>query len=101
MTDRPVLLEDEPYTTKDATLDDNEAMHKAMEMKQASNRYEHLDSLKVDDSQLVGKLTYDQLTLYEKKSVLVSLTPALIAFELELIPSFLFRDRLIESSIRW
>lgn len=72
MTDRPVLLEDEPYLTKDANYDENDNMKKAMEMKQTSNRYDHLESLKVDDSQLVGKLTYDQLTLYEKKSVLIN-----------------------------
>ncbi|GAA5872979.1 hypothetical protein JCM16303_006899 [Sporobolomyces ruberrimus] len=71
MTDRPVLLEDEPYK-KDATLDDNDGLTKAMEMKQASNRYDHLASLKVEDDQLVGNLTYEQLSLYEKKSVLIN-----------------------------
>ncbi|GAA5999551.1 hypothetical protein JCM5350_005332, partial [Sporobolomyces pararoseus] len=72
MTDRPVLLEDEPHKTNDAAFDDNDALRSAMELKQASNSYDHLESLKVDDSQLVGKLTYDQLTLYEKKSVLIN-----------------------------
>ncbi|GAA5846082.1 hypothetical protein JCM3766R1_001361 [Sporobolomyces carnicolor] len=72
MTDRPVLLEDEPYSTKDATYDDHDGLSKAMEMKQASNRFEHLDSLKIPDSQLVGGLTYEQLSLYEKKSVLIN-----------------------------
>lgn len=72
MTERPVLLEDEPYKPNDTAFDDNDGLRSAMELKQASNSYDHLESLKVDDSQLVGKLTYDQLTLYEKKSVLVS-----------------------------
>ncbi|GAA5909478.1 uncharacterized protein JCM6883_003959 [Sporobolomyces salmoneus] len=74
MTDRPVLLEDEPYLKKDGAYEDDnhEAMQKAMELKQASNRFDHLDSLKVADDTLVGKLTYDQLTLYEKKSVLIN-----------------------------
>ncbi|GAA5824280.1 hypothetical protein JCM3770_000921 [Rhodotorula araucariae] len=31
-----------------------------------------LDSLRISDDELVGKLTYDQLSLYEKKSVLIN-----------------------------
>lgn len=71
MTDRPVLLEDEPFTTHPA-MDDHDGMNKAMEMKQNSHNFDQLESLKVSDDQLVGKLTYNQLSLYEKKSVLVS-----------------------------
>ena len=76
MASKPVLLEDEPFTTHPAMADeDHDGMNKAMEMKQNSNNYDQLESLKVSDDQLVGKLTYNQLSLYEKKSVLVSTDP--------------------------
>jgi hypothetical protein len=74
MSDRPVLLEDEPHLQRSAS-DEQDEQHKGLEMKQHSDRYDQLESLRVDDSQLVGNLTYDQLTLYEKKSVLVSSAP--------------------------
>lgn len=40
--------------------------------KSANLSDEHLDRLRVDDNELVGGLTFSQLSLYEKKSVLVS-----------------------------
>lgn len=41
-----------------------------MENKKASSDIDvrHLESLKVSDDELVGSLTYNQLSLYEKKS---------------------------------
>jgi len=91
MTDRPVLLEDEPFTTHPA-MDDHDGMNKAMEMKQNSHNFDQLESLKVSDDQLVGKLTYNQLSLYEKKSVLVSTHSTLPRWAIELIVALLLSD---------
>ncbi|BGO96171.1 hypothetical protein NBRC10512_006676 [Rhodotorula toruloides] len=42
------------------------------DLKLSRSEAEQLDNLKVSDEELVGSLTYQQLTLYEKKSVLIN-----------------------------
>ncbi|GAA6015868.1 hypothetical protein JCM11491_007218 [Sporobolomyces phaffii] len=70
--ERPVLLEDEPHLKRTGSDDAEDDLRKGMEMKQATSHFDQLAALKVADDELVGGLTYEQLTLYEKKSVLIN-----------------------------
>ncbi|GAA6059099.1 hypothetical protein JCM10212_002070 [Sporobolomyces blumeae] len=73
MTDRPVLLEDEPARLRDGgRSDSHELIHKHDGDLKRKDSVDLIEHLRVSDEELVGSLTYNQLTLYEKKSVLIN-----------------------------